>query len=288
MIVKPSVGAALNLDHPLAQGLVACFLLAEGSGVRTVDSSGMWNGAASALGYTGGLLENFSDPGTSSSGWYGSAQGGGLVFDGSNDQVDCGNADILNPPGEFTIIAWCRPAASQQNKAIVAKYAAGSAARAWALTTDTGASSTKVSFFYQRTGGSFTAGDALTSATALSTSALSQVACVFVPSTSATIYINGAQDAQDTTDIQAAIASTTAKMYMGRSVDGSTLFSGEINSVMVYRRALSAEEIAFLYAYPYCMFDEPDYPPWLYAVATFNAAWNVSANTMIQPGALQA
>ena len=44
---------------------------------------------------------------------------------------------------------------------------------------------------------------------------------------------------------------------------GHALYTGLISDDMIYNRALSAEEVSYLFAYPYCMFDEPVYPAWM-------------------------
>jgi hypothetical protein len=43
----------------------------------------------------------------------------------------------------------------------------------------------------------------------------------------------------------------------------SNAFNGLISDFFIYNRALSQTEVALLYAYPYCMFEEPDYPDWM-------------------------
>jgi len=86
-IVKPAFGRQLNYGHPLAQGLVGCWLMNEGSGDKVYDLSGNGNT---------GTCQNMT--GTATSGWNPGKFGSALAFDGTNDHVDCGNNAALLPP----------------------------------------------------------------------------------------------------------------------------------------------------------------------------------------------
>ncbi|MFH1012103.1 MAG: LamG-like jellyroll fold domain-containing protein, partial [bacterium] len=48
----------------------------------------------------------------------------------------------------------------------------------------------------------------------------------------------------------------TSSLKIGaRGNDALTPFNGLISSVSIYNRALSAEEIAYLYAFPWCIYE---------------------------------
>ena len=86
--VKPPFGVQLNLGHPLAQGLIGCWLFNEGyglSGSLLYDSSGKRNNGI----LTGGF--------TTASGWSSAPEGSVLVFNGSSTFVDVPKTNILNP-----------------------------------------------------------------------------------------------------------------------------------------------------------------------------------------------
>lgn len=87
-ISKPMLGTPLNLAHPLAQGLVGCWLFNEGSGNKVYDLSGNNNH---------GTLSGFSDPPTATSGWCAGPHGGALRFDGSDDYGSIGLLPGLLP-----------------------------------------------------------------------------------------------------------------------------------------------------------------------------------------------
>jgi len=44
---------------------------------------------------------------------------------------------------------------------------------------------------------------------------------------------------------------------------GGNYLPGLMNYVYLWNRALSAEEVAYLYAFPYAMFEQPAYPAWM-------------------------
>ncbi len=169
----------------------------------------------------------------------------GYVFDGVDDYVNVGNANSLNITGTITITAWIKSNGTQSiSRGLVTKYSSTNL-RAYALSKI--ADARTVSWNYQRLNTPYTAGDTLVSNSSLSDSVYTFVAVTFTPSVSAIIYFNGVQDAIDTTDIQSAIASTTASLEIGRQTDVSTYFNGSIDEVRIYNRALSASEINYLY-----------------------------------------
>lgn len=92
-MIKPFRGAVLNRTHPLARGLIGCWLFNEGTGDKVFDLSG--NGSE-------GDMQNFSD----SERWAtASSQGFSPRFDGSDNVVALGNPSILNPTAEISIVA---------------------------------------------------------------------------------------------------------------------------------------------------------------------------------------
>lgn len=88
---------------PTPSGQVGCWLLNEGSGTTTADSSGnnnngTVNGPAWATGHNGNALN----------------------FDGTNDYVTMLNPTILNFTGQITLSAWAKPDSTSGSRYIVA------------------------------------------------------------------------------------------------------------------------------------------------------------------------
>lgn len=91
--MKPLVNAPLIREHPLARGMQLGYVFNEGAGRRLNDVTGRYPAT----------LTNFTF--TSSSGWSGSASGGGVRFDGSNDYAQVLTRPILNGRRNATVAA---------------------------------------------------------------------------------------------------------------------------------------------------------------------------------------
>lgn len=101
-IFKPPRGAVLNTTHPLARGLVGCWLMNEGTGRRIFDYSGNKNH---------GLMTNM-DPATD---WKAGPHGWAVDFDGGDDYVYFGTNKILFPD-VWTIVANVKCTTTTSNK----------------------------------------------------------------------------------------------------------------------------------------------------------------------------
>ena len=89
-IIKPHRGVEINWSHPLARGLVGCWLFDEGTGEKVFDLSGNNN--------TGTLIA--MDPATD---WIAGKDGFALDFDNIDDHIDCGNPSILQVTSALTM-----------------------------------------------------------------------------------------------------------------------------------------------------------------------------------------
>ncbi|MEP7197246.1 MAG: LamG-like jellyroll fold domain-containing protein [Saprospiraceae bacterium] len=97
---KPLLGTLLNNTHTLNSGLLACYMLQEGAGIRINDSSFNQNN---------GTLTNAS-VNSLTSGWSGGQRGSVLFFDGSNDYISLTgnkNLDNLNS-SSFSFSFWVK------------------------------------------------------------------------------------------------------------------------------------------------------------------------------------
>ena len=239
---KPLPGAQLNMSHPLSVGLVAAYLFNEGAGNKAHDYSGQGNT---------GTLTNMANPSTSTSGWVGGPHGAALAFDGGDDYVDTGK---MLPTSSFVIA----------HTIIVSCLATGSGA----IVGDFNNTGWR---FYFRSGPTIEMSQSRV--TTIRRIAVSGTVSLNAQHTMAVIvsfqsgllspsyYIDGVARSWSINDPGAGdnIDSATS-VNIGRS---SSFLNGLISSVMIYNRALSAEEIAYLYAFPYAMFDDVSYPAWL-------------------------
>lgn len=93
-VTKPRPGARLDYDHPLSRDLKAWWLFNEGSGQKVRDVGGA---ADNSIVATAGVVFP----------WVGSPRGGAMAFDGSSGrQMVTGSGFAAPHTGEFTYLAW--------------------------------------------------------------------------------------------------------------------------------------------------------------------------------------
>lgn len=128
-----------------------------------------------------------------------------LEFDGIDDYVDLGNPSSLQITGELTISAWVKTTDTNY----IGIYGKGNSV----AQADT-------YFRMQNTGviRAFLNNNAInvTGTTAINDGNWHHVMFVYVPSTSMTIYVDGSQDAQNTTSIPSSINNNYSNVYIGQ------------------------------------------------------------------------
>ncbi|MBU0598822.1 LamG domain-containing protein, partial [Patescibacteria group bacterium] len=92
--MKPLLGVQLNRSHPLAKGLVGCWVMNEGAGNKIYDLSGNGNDGS----FPGGTANPLWKPGRT---------GPALKFDGVNDYVE--KTSFTQITSAITISAWIYP-----------------------------------------------------------------------------------------------------------------------------------------------------------------------------------
>jgi hypothetical protein len=88
-------GMVLDRAHPLSRGLVGWWPMNEGAGTRINDISGKGNH---------GTISGVSQ--SSTSGWTGGPVGGALRFDATDDLVTVPHSSSLNVAAEFSVSCW--------------------------------------------------------------------------------------------------------------------------------------------------------------------------------------
>ncbi|MDD3952215.1 MAG: LamG domain-containing protein [Desulfobacterales bacterium] len=240
-IVKPLFGTPLNLDHPLAQGLVGSWLFNENSGKIANDSSGQGNH---------GAIVNMSDPPISTSGWNAGPHGGALAFDGVNDYVDCGdNQSTRFGVDDFTISVTYKTSTSVRYLITKGGYLS---LYEWSIIFWAGGVGMRINDiqlleYYS---------------TDVMNGKWHNVVIVRNNDTGY-VFFDGELKTTDPSYFSGINFSTTISVKIGCRHPANVFHNGLISSASIYNRALSAEEIAYLYAHPYCMFDDPPYQPWM-------------------------
>ena len=242
MAVKPLPGAQLDRSHPLAQGLAGCWLMNEGSGLSVYDYSGNDVHAT---------LTNMPD-----TSWQASEDGSAVMFGGSDDKLSCGTFDPS--AGEITLVAHAY--ITDANQCLIAKrdtWTAGGMRWQWMYSRII-----PIGWQFKVSGTGNTRVIPWTLAVGWHTFTM-----INDPAGSYSMYVDGAL-VGETTGL-AYDTKTTAELKIGASGDAAEYWRDRISHAGIYNRVLTADEVAWRAAEPYCMFARPD--RWL-RVFDFGAA----------------
>jgi PKD repeat protein len=198
-----------------ATGLVAAFSFDEGSGTTTGSSVGGLTGSISGATWVSG-----------------EQTGNALSFDGVNDRVTVPDANALDLTTGMTLEAWVRPAAVGNWATVILKERTGGLAYSLYGSDATGKPAT-----YINTGGSDVSA---TGPTNLATGTWTHLAVTYDGS-NLKLYTNAGL-VRTTAHAGSMLTSTGTLSIGGNSIWGE-YFSGLIDDVRVYNRALSAAEI---------------------------------------------
>jgi len=238
-LLKPPRGTQVNKTHPLAKGLIGWWLMNEGTGRTIYDLSGNGNH---------GTLEGDTH-------WVAGKYGSCLSFDGDGDYVDVDNnpyqtSNIFSSGLSFSV--WIKsPFAKDNNRrSIVGGGGANHYYSAGGIYVYTGSDYTYVAMEIYR-------GDYYTASTDgvinLTSDNWYHIVGVYNSlSNQVEIYLNGVNEV-NTSVSESGTTYDPDNFYIGRNPRSSfnPTFNGLIDNVMVFDRALSAEEIKALYADPF-------------------------------------
>lgn len=227
-LIKPNPGATINPLHPLARGLVGCWLMNEGAGSSVHDISGKNN--------HGSLVNNPK--------WVGSNLGGGLDFSGATDRVNCGNDDSLNVT-KITIELWMNsPGTTGTYQFVIDKfYDTGFGV---SITTGRG-----IRPFFNINGTM----RFITSNDNIEWGKWNHIVTTFDGSTWI-IYLNS-RNVKESTSFSGPIGANNYDLNIGQYTVGGYVYNGLVDIVRIYDRALSAREVKQLYRKPFANIISP-------------------------------
>ena len=186
----------------------------------------------------GSTLYGFTyTPGTD--GWTSGVFGGGLQFNGSTDYVDMGKSSAYTPSSALTVSEWVNWGAfTSSNGGYATVSNSGSASNGFAIYQNTSAPYNKLlSFVYTSVGGLHS----VTGSTQLSTATWYHVALTYDGS-NVRLYVNGVQDGS--TAATGTITASTADLLFGSQyTSAGGKFTGTLDDVRIYNRALTSSEI---------------------------------------------
>ena len=206
----------LQNPPPPPSGLVAAYGFEQTSGTIVTDSSGK--------GSTGTL----SGATWAADGKFGRA----LSFDGVNDLVTVPDSSVLDLAPGMTLEAWVKPTTGNGWRTVLLKERPGQLAYSLYATGDNGRPLAEIAAGSQR--------DARGVA-ALPVGVWTHLAATYDKST-LRLYVNGVQVAS--TAVTGTLINSTGALRIGGNTVWGEYFSGLIDEVRVYERALSAAEIA--------------------------------------------
>ena len=210
-----TVPVSVTVANLQPTGLVAAYAFNEGTGTTTADASG--NGNTGAL---------------SNATWTAAGRfGGALVFNGTNARVTVPNTSSLRLTTGMTLEAWVYPTATLTSwRAILAKTVDGYYLMASSAPNNRPA-----------IGATWTAGNQnLAAPSALALNTWTYLAATFDGAT-VRLYVNGTQVASQ---VQTSpLAPTSGTLQIGGDSYPNEFFSGRIDEVRIYNRALTAGEI---------------------------------------------
>jgi Concanavalin A-like lectin/glucanases superfamily len=161
----------------------------------------------------------------------------------SNQYLSVPDTASLDITGAITLAAWVKSSGSYGTRGIVSKFETGTNNRSYALYTN--ATGNIVAAFSPSGSGVNTRSD--TGSTILGTN-WRHVAVTFVPSTSVTLYVDGAAESatNNGNSIPSSLFSGSANLWIG-TVSATTFgWDGSIAEAAIYSAALPASEIASL------------------------------------------
>ena len=241
MIQKPFRGVQLNRTHPLAKGLVGCWLFNEITGETVFDLSGNGNN---------GTLEN---------GVAWSSEG--LKFDGGDDYIDCGNNENLNIANVITLEAWIKTTSSDElYESIVSKggYTDVNSNYDFGVRTQPVPSL----YFYWKADGTYYGTEVVCSV--LTDGKFHHVVGIRDNAYNLEFFVDGVSIGTDTGSLAPVDGGQNIHIGLGKTGHN---YNGSIDSVSIYNQAKSADEVTWLYREPYAMFEPAFNPAILYSPA---------------------
>lgn len=232
LYTKPLPGVLPDYGNRINRGIVGWYLFNEGGGLRINNICGM----------------NSRQSGTLLNGpkWVGSNHGGGLYFDGVDDNIkvlDSQSDSFFDSPS-LTYVAWINPSAFSDDYAgvVIKRYTLGGVVHGLFFRT-----SGKLAVYVSATTNLSYDG---TGAHTLTTGKDYMIAFTYSASNGLVGYVNGVVDA--TVAANGDLKNVTDNVYIGYDhAAANRYYTGTINQVRIFNRALAIHEIKDLYQNPY-------------------------------------
>lgn len=210
----------------LADSPVAYWRLGEASGTTAADEIGSYNGT-----YVG----------TPTLGAVGVIPGNTAATFGGTKYVTAGNPVGLQITGAISMELWVKFNSLSATQILASKYLTTGNQRSIQIATNDLSPFNTFKFYVSADGAAL---KIITGSTAISTGQWYHIIATFSPSSRMSIYVNGVQDATDTTGIPSSLLNTTADWIIANR-SGLPVNSADatIDEVAIYNTALSAARV---------------------------------------------
>ncbi len=238
MISRKTTPSLVLPSHPLAKGLVGCWLLNEGSGGVVLDSSGH-----------GLHLTHYNGPA-----WVATEAGPAVQYDDAFSQYSqIDRTPVASAP--LTMNVWFVPTDLSVNEALMTVCTSSSTGNWWFLSFHGGSGLNILAHAKNAEGTASGYAQSTVGPTALGQ--LCMATAVFDSDSSRRAYFNGGNAGSDATAVT--VTSAVNRVCLGRMGDGSpgSYASCHMVAAMLYNRALTASEIARLYRDPFAFLQKP-------------------------------
>ena len=224
-LVKPNKDTQLNPSVGLSDGLLAAWILNEGTGGIVTDAVGVNTGAVNGAPV-----------------W----DEGGLLFAAdTTDYVDCGNDDSLDLADGFTLVFRCKGNLSANMSPFSNTSTFGNTG--WGVRVTSGGN---IVFLKYGIGG-------INSGTAIITDAVWTTAAMTKDGANYEFFQNGISKATPTGAGDP--SASTGNLHIGRRFDAAEPWDGSIDYIYIWDRILDDREIALVHSNPYIMFHENEF-----------------------------
>jgi hypothetical protein len=239
--IKPMLGEQLNRSHPLARGLVGCWLMNEGRGSTIQDSSNRLQGIGNVIPTR---IADYTN------------------YNGTTQKWTLSSCPF-DPEQQFSLLAEIRiPSISAEQMFLgFGDVSGGSGAR-----VNFGLYSDGKFRLQLRRNGNTTIVNLFSVGSSLADNRWHKLAFTFNGVTRAyKAYVDGKLLTSGTSDTFTAIDFTKGSIGSHyHAGDYNFYWSGDIKTISIYNRALSNAEVAQLYREPFAMFDT--YPVWWFYI----------------------
>ena len=256
---KPPLGARLDGSSSLSKGLVGCWLLNEGGGVKVQTI-----GSVKAL---TGTLTNIANPSTATSGWKPGPFGTTVRFDGSNDYISVANGSALLANDLHTVSLWFTVTSVVNTPMLWSSNASSNEAF-----LEIGLATTLI-WGYRNTIADATKYRTYTIPTIAT--GWHHVVCVKTGTTTGNLYLDGQLQTSFTGNFTSSTVNTTSSLEFAEyaTSHGVIALAGALDNLRVYNRALAADEAMTLYCTPYAGVSLPRLRRYVKVSAATSGMW---------------